>query len=256
MLYESSLYVSDVTFIGNAALTDTGVLKAQFNCIVYTKDCSFSENKALRGHGGGIYAMENTSVTLLNVTMFRNYAYMVGGALLFSYDSSLLLSNSYIYENYAQADVGVIHIQSNYLFIAINSTFESNTAYQHGGCVLVEDGGEICLDNCVLKGCRALEGGGIASRLSKIKLSNVIFTNNTATEGHDIYYQTDEGAKVELYTLKTLFQHETFVLASNHTNFVQEALDKNVLDSINDWVDLRINESPYASGKVYLLWLN
>ena len=149
LLSESILQVTDVIFGRNTGEEESGVLKAQFNCLVNIKDSYFYESKVPRGQAGALQAVQNTTVILDNITMIHHDANTLSGVLLLNSESSLFPSNSYIYDSYAGIDAGVIHVDVNCLFVAMNSIFEDSVAGQYGGCIQVEDQAEICLDNCV-----------------------------------------------------------------------------------------------------------
>ena len=83
------------------------------------------------------------------------------------------------------------------------------------------------------------------SENSKLKVSNVIFTNNSAEEGYDVYYYT----KTELETYKSKFRHGTFLLSSNDKNFTEEVWNWNIVSGSGNTAQLILKESQYASGK-------
>jgi hypothetical protein len=141
------------------------------------KNCTFRANAAARS-GGGI--LNNFGLPLLlNCCFEGNYCDWSGGGLCNLWGSPTLYGCRFD-NNYAGTGAGLYNLTFSVLTLD-RCTFNSNiSTYLGGGILLYEYGGRTILNNCLLTGNQALDGGAIGC---DVEVSGALILNNcTITE--------------------------------------------------------------------------
>jgi hypothetical protein len=107
-------------------------------------------------YGGGV-CIENGNPSLTDVTISSNHADQ-GGGLFVDLSSVVTLTRGWLSSNTATDGAGVM-AQGGSLS-ATNVGLIGNIASGSGGCLMVDEGGDITADWLVLSQCRAVQGGG------------------------------------------------------------------------------------------------
>jgi predicted outer membrane repeat protein len=186
-------------------------------------------------YGGGIYC-NNSSPSLMDVTITGNSAVVIGGGI-YCIHSNPILTNVTISDNSAAHGGGIscqysspslenVTISGNSVFddtpwlrfangsgggiycyssspILTNVTISDNTANGYAGGVYCYNNSSPNLDNVTITGNSAAEqGGGIyCGYNSDPSLENVIITGNTAAYGGGIYCRTSSNPSLENVTI-------------------------------------------------------
>jgi hypothetical protein len=136
------------------------------------KNCTFRANAASRG-GGGILN-DGGLPLLINCRFEGNYCGWSGGGLCNLWGSPTLQGCRFE-NNYAGTGAGLYNLTSSVLALD-RCTFNSNvTTYRGGGIMIYEYGGPTILNNCLLTGNQAPEGGAIGC---DAEVSGALILNN------------------------------------------------------------------------------
>ncbi|MCL2133910.1 MAG: YDG domain-containing protein, partial [Bacteroidales bacterium] len=142
--------------------------------------------------GSGIY-IENSSPTLTNVTISRNFSIERGGGIYINNSSSPRLVNVTISSNRSDRDSGSgsgggMYIGDNSSPTLVNVTISGNNAYSGGGIFI--DSSSPTLVNVTISSNRSAIGGGMYNYSSSTEINNSIIWGNKAGAGeNNIYYQ-------------------------------------------------------------------
>ena len=156
-------------------------------------------------------------------------------------DSSILeLNQSLVESNIAHRTIGALHISSNSLLVALNSTFKGNRAYQDS--TIGVENSTVYLEKCTFMDNQmtATIGGVLSVMASELKLSHTVFTHNVGYFFYFYKYQAHFTSK--FYTYRSLYRHENISLKSS--------LKPTLTPS-----DVVTRETPYASSKFFLFCL-
>ncbi|MGF1480959.1 MAG: FG-GAP-like repeat-containing protein [Cyanophyceae cyanobacterium] len=142
---------------------------------------SFGDNPAL---GGGILAVDGSTLALTNSTVTGNTAGDNGGGIFSGLGSTVTLTNSTVSSNSAGDEGGGIQTASG-SFTLRNSTVTGNRARRFGGGIIQRNSeGTLALysstvsDNTLVEG----DGGGIANNSGFLFLSNSTVNDNSAPD--------------------------------------------------------------------------
>jgi len=136
------------------------------------KNCTFHANAAADS-GGGILN-DGGLPLLLNCCFEGNYCGWSGGGLCNLWGSPTLQGCRFE-NNYAGTGAGLYNLTFS-VFILDRCTFNSNVStHRGGGIMLYEYGGRTILNNCLLTGNQALEGGAIGG---DAEVSGTLILNN------------------------------------------------------------------------------
>lgn len=150
-----------------------------------------SKNWAFSGYGGGIYTISST-LNLTDSTISENEALLVGGIYSDS-GSTSTLTNSIVSKNEACYGGGIC--ASNSTLQLINSTVSENSAFlydvgvNYGGGMIIGDS-TVTLTNSTISGNEAInDGGGIFIVNSTLTLISSLISGNksTAGAGNELY---------------------------------------------------------------------
>lgn len=164
---------------GNSAHTNGGGI-----CISdsenFTINCVVSNNTARNGGGiYSIYAHRNN----ISGTYSKNTAVLGGGGMFMDTCNSNVIT-AYILKNTTASDGGGIKIVAS-LYIIINSTIVSNSAYYGGG--LMAQGLDYSQISGLFLGNSASSGGGTYIESSHNASNSGYYYNNIATNGGGLY---------------------------------------------------------------------
>ncbi len=182
------LTVNGTNFTGNQATLDGGAIFVGASNLTNVQNADFINNRAI-DNGGAIASQSDGSsqLTILDSTFDNNDAQQNGGGLYLDAPAGALLSlnqNSFV-NNSGLSGGGLFKTNSADLTIA-NTTFERNTATDHGGGLAAEaSNGMITLtDSRILQNIAGIDGGGIRLNASNLSASNsLILTNQTQFGG-------------------------------------------------------------------------
>jgi predicted outer membrane repeat protein len=178
--------------------------------------------------GGGIFN-DGSTLSLINVALFRNHAVGYGGGILHK-DGSMNLMNVTFTENTAAIGGGLSSV--HYGSVTLDEVvFKDNIAVNGGGMSIsngisvmtqvtftgnqsnVEGGGltslesSLTLTNVTFDRNSSGSGGGIFNSISDVTLYNVVFTENTAIRGT----QTKFGGGICSMSSSLIFNNVSFV---------------------------------------------
>ena len=156
-------------------------------------DCTFTDNTATTGEGGGLYS--SNQITVVNGIFTDNEATGGGGAYFLTF---VFLNNCTFTDNEATTGNGGGALLNASLFTEVlRSTFTSNTAANDGGGAYFSQTG--ILTNNVFANNTATANGGGLYLLDGGRVTNSTIYNNTATTlGGGIYAAYASGGNFNL----------------------------------------------------------
>ena len=170
---------------------------------------------------GVLVATSQTKVVISNTNISQNSGMYY--AMWLDNNSVLELYGSPVEDNKAQS-AGALYI-SDSLFVAANSSFKRNSAYEESTITVIN--GTVYLENCTFFENRLTYGGTITAGYGgTLKVSDTVFTQN---EGYDISLNVDKEyfTKFEIY--RFLFVHNNISLKSNAKKFDEVAVKEKVI---------------------------
>ena len=240
------------SFVTNVARLRGGILFAFRVAVIHIVQSFCFENQAK--YSSGVLSTEwQTTILVSDTTISTNSADQCG-VFRIEGNSILELNGSLVENNNAKIGAGALCLANNSLFIAVNSSFNGNTAYRDS--IIHLQNSTVYLEKCdFVENQITYFGGTIVTVLgTKLKISDTVFTQN---EGYDLFYVVEKNRfmfKFEIY--KSLFVRGNISLNSNVTNFEEVAVEEKL---IGQWPPLnqsllKPQETPYASSKLpYLL---
>ena len=142
------------------------------------KNLTFTGNSAHRG--GGLYNSGGRPI-LDNVNFSENSATYAGGGM-YNANSSPFLTKVNFNANSADYSGGGMYNTGNSYPTLANVTFDDNTAYIYGGGLTNWGSGRTTLINVTFSGNSAQRGGGLYNYYSHLRMTNVTFSGNLASE--------------------------------------------------------------------------
>ena len=125
---------------GSSAVMNNSVLTHNFAGVLQEHVGNLINNVSVNhGHGGVIYAIRQSNVTIFDCHFSMNQAANGGGTIQMVYNSILLIKTSLFFGNSAKFG-GAIHMLANSPLSTDNCSFISNTAGLVGGAVSVYNG--------------------------------------------------------------------------------------------------------------------
>ena len=168
----------NVTFSSNSATINGGEIYNNYYSSPTLIDVSFSNNTA-SNNGGGMYNLSYSSPNLSNVIFSANTALVDGGGMVNGSYSSPTLTNVSFSGNSATYWAGGMYNYVNANPILNNVTFDTNSA--ENGAGMLNDRSNPTLTNVTFSNNTASEnGGGMSNSSSSPALTNVTFSGNTA----------------------------------------------------------------------------
>ncbi|MBT3322839.1 MAG: hypothetical protein HN392_11205 [Anaerolineae bacterium] len=166
--------------IQNGYASDDGGGLANAGTLTLT-DVNFSNNSAA-DNGGGLYNF-NGSVTLKDVTFSGNSAASSGGGA-YNYHGAIELTNVVFFDNSATENGGGLGNRDKATLtdvIFLENTASGSTSSAGGGMYGYAGGTTTELRNTTFSGNSAAYGGGMFNYRSNPSLTNVTFSDNSAT---------------------------------------------------------------------------
>ncbi len=158
-------------------------------------------NNACSDDGGGIFASDDTILTITNSDISNNSCGSDGGGIFTDWGVSLTMTSCTIDSNSASDDAGGVfinHSHENGAFLT-NCTITNNTSGDDTGGVYFEHSA-VYLTNCTIANNSAIwYGGGIYADWSgsyACTVINCIVWGNTAYEGDGIYATSDSSLTI------------------------------------------------------------
>ena len=183
----SSLSISDTEFEGNSSLNGGGSMfldEATFT----GQNLTFNDGQSAKG--GAIYINNKTTATFTGTTFDANIANTQGGAVEI-HGSKVVFNGKNIFQNNSATNYGgAIYISYNSAGLLTsnvtlnNANFTDNTVTSSGGlggAIFAGYGCTIKIYTANFEHNVAAYGGAIAVRSSNMESSNLIFTNNEAS---------------------------------------------------------------------------
>jgi hypothetical protein len=178
---EAVMVVDGCNFYNNFAEVGGGGIGSPFDDSLLVVNCTFTDNIANGGKGGGLLIGGGTTDDLVHVAncTFTGNTSGVGGALTV-YADSAMLENLVIIGNTSVSGAGAgISIVGGSVMIT-NCTVTGNTAGNKGGGISISHRAECYIHNTTISNNYTYgEGGGILTR-GNIALDFVTLTNNTS----------------------------------------------------------------------------
>jgi len=185
-----SVDIQRCTFENNVAASDSGAMEVESVTggteAVSILQCKFLNNTA-NGEVGGAFSIFGDSSVLVDRCNFTDNSADSGGGGIYHFGEMLTILKSNFDGNSADSGGGIIH-QTGILNIS-NSNFDGNSASTDGGAIY-DEGDELVISDCQCLGNSATGDGGClwTSGDSDTFISGTTFVDNTAADGHDIYF--------------------------------------------------------------------
>ena len=212
---KSTVTISGGTFQGNKALNGSGGGISVYSETVFTMTGGTVKNNYAKTTGGGIASSKCTSnisgVTVTGNSCLRDGAGIYntagvmnikggvvaaynttkgnGGGICYGSKSSGYISGASVYENSVEGGGGAMIIQNNAMVTIGYITVTDNTAQKTGGGIYVYKAG-VAMNGGKIAGNVSVKssGGGIyAVDATKLELSNMLISKNTAKSGAGVY---------------------------------------------------------------------
>lgn len=194
-------------------------------------------------NGGAINIHDGSTLTLRNITLYKNKASDDGGAILNK--GTLFVDNCVFRENEAEDDGGAIYDSGKSRYEIVGSTFVDNVSENDGGALLTKPKYDSTIRNTVFRGNRSkTEDGGAISFESNVVLSiyDSYFSENSC-EDYGGAINTEDG---------TLRLYGTSLYGNSGKEGGAIYFDKNL--EIVDYDNQTVIENNYASvdgGAIY-----
>ena len=241
------------SFVNNMALTNGGVIDADYLSLINISQATCYGNKA--GEGGVLYGRA-ANVSISDSVMQQNVA---DCALSMHVSSVLEISFSQVNRN----KTGALCAFNSSLLILKNSLFKENTAHL-GQSVFIGTGQQQpasislysstgYIENCTFIGNQGLYAGAISISTSDLRLSHARFLQNMVQQVADININAASSTFLNrIFTYRCLMRHRNKTLKSNATNFKQIAIKEHFINEIYSFhlkSNLAIEETQFASSK-------
>ena len=193
-----SLSAFSCTFTGNTAASGGGVWMDDVLTSTFGS-CSFENNIAMSGNGGGIRAV-GTPVLIggSGSTFSGNQSWGSGGGIYFESSSDYLsMSLTEFTANTASTAGGAVRADGDTLITACG--FFGNASHDAGALAIVGPFGDARIYSCRFDGNQAVQAGGAImngafSAGSEVLMLNSIVSNNTSGFGFGAIYESALGA--------------------------------------------------------------
>lgn len=183
--------------------------------------------------GGGIYAIDVSTLTLRNNWIFSNTAYVGAGFALYS--SNSLLENNRITDNISQLDGGGGYASNGKAVLTGNTisrnSFIRNITHRGGGVYLYYCTAEID-NNVITQNSNAYYGGGLIAYAGHTLVKDNTIVSNTASFGGGIYLERAY-ATVQHNSLKTNIAEENgggIFVSGGNTSFSSNVVTSNTAE--------------------------
>lgn len=187
----SSVHLLNTIFRKNEAANTGGAFVASNGPKnVLITDCTFEENVAGGGWGGGIAIYGDTTTAIVKNSTFKsNNAITSGGGATQAFGAEITYEDCKFESNTARFGAGM-YSQDDYTSVTIkNTSFLTNVAEDNGGGTFFSGGQEVTIEDTQFEGNQANFGGGLGMSedsldLATLNLMNTVFNFNIAdTQG-------------------------------------------------------------------------
>jgi hypothetical protein len=190
----SSLTLTNCTIKKNSATRSGGGVACWENSSAILVDCIIRGNSAtgvilhMAGYGGGLYAGQNSMLTVTNCNIAENSAGVGGGGILLTGSPSSIV-DCIISRNSAGWWGGGVACENDTMLMSItNCVINRNTAGEGGGGVACALAAISNVSNCTIWGNSGgtTWGGGGMLCLGSATINNSIIWANTSPKGHEM----------------------------------------------------------------------
>jgi hypothetical protein len=197
----ATVNLTDSVVSGNTASGAFGVggILVYYGGTLNLERTTISNNQATAGIGGGIIALDGSTVSILDSTISGNTAQIQAGGVGVYAGSNLTIQNSTIANNTAVTGVGGgIFVRKGSTVNIVGSTITGNQAASVGGGAWVANGGTLTIQNSIISGNQTTStaagygyGGGLflgyygatPTYFETVKLIDSKVTGNSAFHG-------------------------------------------------------------------------
>jgi hypothetical protein len=205
----SSLTLIHCTITENSATRSGGGVACWENSSAILADCTIRGNSAtgailhMAGYGGGLYAGQNSMLTLTNCNIAENSAGVGGGGILLTTSPSTI-TGCVISENSAGWWGGGVGCENNAMLLTVtNCVIVRNIAGEGGGGMACASGAVLTTSNCTIwgnSGGNTWGGGGILCVQGSATITNNIIWANTSPKGHEVSVEDPESTLMITYS--------------------------------------------------------
>jgi predicted outer membrane repeat protein len=193
--YVENVYITqDITLLGaGAASTFVDGGNAGPTLRVYQYKSATISGMTLRNGtastGGGLHADRNTTVRVIDTTIFDNRATGNGGGVYLDMYSVVTITNSSVISNSASLDGGGIYGDApNGTLTIINSAVSDNAAADDGGGIYQNSGTLTIEVSDIVSNTAQSNGGGVAKTGDTMRIERTVIGGNTAVvHGGGVY---------------------------------------------------------------------
>ncbi len=171
--------IANCVISGNSANQGAGMANVN-GADVYMVNTVFRNNEVIvPGGGGGLLNADDSRLDILNCTFEGNTSQTSGGAILNIYNSDLYIIQSEFLNNEA-INGAVISVFQNSDIKISRSIFQGNRVIGYGGVIASILHNQIHIDNSIITGNIAENGGAFYAEKSQFDLYNVTAIGNAA----------------------------------------------------------------------------
>ena len=189
----SNITIINSTFVENEATDAGGVVYSDSGCMVVVNSCIFRNNSALEK--GGVFEI-NEGTLFIEKSNFSHNKAREGGVINVGnsdVQDFVTVSGSYFAVNTASFVGGAITAVNVTLIICGDTEFSNNSAQFGGGAVFVNLGLVTIVDSNFSNNTVSKFGGGAFLFKSKVNMSSIVLTHNTAKIGGALALQQVHG---------------------------------------------------------------
>ena len=205
----SSLTLTHCTITENSATKSGGGVACWENSSAILADCTIRGNSAtgvilhMAGYGGGLYAGQNSMLTVTNCNIAENSAGVGGGGILLTTSPSTI-TGCIISENSAGWWGGGVGCENDAMLLTVmNCVIARNTAGEGGGGMACASGAVLTASNCTIwgnSGGNTWGGGGMLCVQGSATITNSIIWANTSPKGPEISVEDPESTLMITYS--------------------------------------------------------
>lgn len=256
----SSLTLTHCTIRENSATRSGGGVACWENSSAILADCTIRGNSAtgvilhMAGYGGGLYAGQNSMLTVKNCRVVDNSAGVGGGGTLLD-GSPSTIAGCIISGNSAGWWGGGIGCEKETMLLSMtNCVIARNTAGRGGGGVACSLGATATIGNCTIWGNSGGDtwgGGGMGCWQGTATITNSIIWANTSPKGREISVE-DTGSTLTIgYSNVAGGQAEVHVQSVSTLDWGEGNIDADPLfaDIVNDDYHLMSEALRWDSNK-------
>jgi len=238
---ENLLKLENLTFQNGYSSKAGGGVSANFNRLVIN-NCIFKDNNSSSYYGGGGF-YSNNLVTINNSKFESNHATDGEGGS--GYANSIIISNSIFINNSSKEDGGGFYSKSS---VTINnSAFKNNhVTMGNGGGFYLDSYGKVKVTNSIFTNNSAsFDGGGFYSN-SYSEVTNSIFTSNSANDGGGFY---SDGVALIVNSLFSKNISDNVLYFNSSANYIYNSI---FVDNESSNIDGDSDAAIYALNNNYI----